>query len=67
MKLSKDIFWNAEMKMSEVCKDGAISKTTAGNLLSRTTLDKELVSILRYKPCCGRHLVSSFVICTILL
>lgn len=47
MKLRKDKFWNEELKMSEVCKVGAISKTTVGNLISRTTLDKELESIYR--------------------
>lgn len=67
MKLRKDKLWNKELRMSEVCKAEATSKTTAGNLISRTTLDKELVSILRYKPYCGRHLASGFIICIILL
>lgn len=37
--------------MTEVCKAGAISKTTVGNLISKTckaTLDQELESIHRY-------------------
>lgn len=53
--------------MSEVCKAGVISKTTVGNLISRTTLDKEQESIQRNKCCWGRHLACSFVIYTILL
>lgn len=67
VKLRKNKFWNKELKMSVVCKTGAISNITVGNLISRTTLDKELVHILRYKPYCGRYLASSFKICTILL
>lgn len=41
MKLRKDKFYNEELKMTEICKAGAISKTTVGNLISRTTLDKD--------------------------
>lgn len=45
MKLKKDKFCNEELKMTEVCKAGAISRTNVGNLISRTTLDKESENI----------------------
>lgn len=54
IKLRKDKFWNEELKMSEVCKTGGISKTTEGNVISRTTLGKELENIERYKSCSGQ-------------
>lgn len=40
MKLRKDKFVNKELEMNEICMAGATSKTTAGNQISRTTLDR---------------------------